>query len=147
MNYGIIEKHKLLDNIHLTSANNHPDEKNMLNYIKLAIFSLPTEYYLRQLFFSVLLSGSAYYIATFNEGPLNTGLMIYICITTLIYPYSRYLYESVISFIMGNNSFYIDISDYLFYKLLTMCLCWSLAIFIAPISLLFLFLNQVRRRS
>ena len=63
-------------------------------------------------------------------------------INTLLYPYSRFVYESVVGFIMGNNVYWVNAIFMLFVKLVTMSVCWSAAIFIAPIGLAYLYFHH-----
>jgi hypothetical protein len=71
--------------------------------------------------------------------------MFVVC--TLLYPYSRFVYESVIEFLTGNNEFYVA-GNLLFlmiiFKLVMMTLCWTLAPFIAPIGLGYLYFHHSR---
>lgn len=60
-------------------------------------------------------------------------------ISTLLYPYSRFVYESIIGFVLGNNVFFLNAVIMMIAKLITMLLCWLLAIFIAPIGLAYLY--------
>ena len=60
-------------------------------------------------------------------------------INTLLYPYSRFAYESVVDFILGKNVFFANALIMLIAKFITVLLCWGFAIFIAPIGLAFLY--------
>jgi hypothetical protein len=60
-------------------------------------------------------------------------------VNTLLYPYSRFVYEGVMGFIVGQNVFWMNV---LFMKLVTMALCWSCAIFIALIGLAYLYYHH-----
>lgn len=67
-------------------------------------------------------------------------------VNTLLYPYARFVYESIIGFIMGDNIMISNIYIFLGWKALTMLICWLAAIFIAPIGLAYLFYyHHVRR--
>jgi len=46
------------------------------------------------------------------------------------------------SFIMGRNVFFVNAILMLFVKLMTMLLCWALAIFIAPVGLAYLYYHH-----
>ena len=65
--------------------------------------------------------------------------MILTIINVFLYPYSRFVYENVVGFIMGENIFIINFFIMFIVKIFTMLLCWSFAIFIAPVGLIYLY--------
>jgi hypothetical protein len=66
-------------------------------------------------------------------------------ITVNLYPYSRFVCESVIDFIVGDNVFWVNAFMILTVKFVTIALCWSLAIFIAPVGLACLYFYHSRQ--
>ena len=68
-------------------------------------------------------------------------------INTVLYPYSRFVYESVVGFIMGNNIFITNAVMLLAAKLFTMALCWGAAIFIAPVGLAYLYYQHSKKEA
>lgn len=102
---------------------------------------LSAAYYVRQFIFGLVISGLILYAATrdLDAHPLQWGLVVFLVINTVLYPYARFVYESVIGFIMGNNVFWVNAILMLFVKLITMGLCWVFAIFIAPVGLAYLY--------
>lgn len=106
---------------------------------------LTTEYFFRQLFFGVLMAGLIIYMDYQSENP-KYGLIVMASVNTLLYPYSRFAYESIIEFILGNNIFIHNGLTFFIWKFFTMFLCWGLAIFIAPVGLLFIYVYQ-RKKS
>ena len=66
----------------------------------------------------------------------------FIVVNTFLYPYSRFVYERVVSFIMGENVFFVNAIMMLFVKLFTMILCWSCSVFVAPIGLVYLYFHH-----
>lgn len=70
-----------------------------------------------------------------------------LAINTFLYPYSRFVYESIVSFIMGNNVFFVNAIFMVVVKIFTMLLCWSFAIFIAPIGLAYLYYHHSKAAS
>ncbi len=104
---------------------------------------LSKQYYLRQLFFGVLIV--AFVVAlpfTQTNRAIPIELIVISTINTLLYPYSRFVYESVIEFIIGKNVFFVNATTMLITKIITMCLCWCFAIFIAPIGLAYLYYHH-----
>lgn len=102
---------------------------------------LSKEYYLRHLFFSTIISSLIIYSSiTHHNNMTNNIIMIIVnIILALLYPYSRFVYESVVNFIIGDNSFILPIFVVLITKLFTMVICYACSIFIAPIGLIFLY--------
>ncbi len=103
-----------------------------------SLMPLPT--LLRHLFFGALMGLFFYQIAhpKFEEIPL----LLYVLINTILYPYSRYVYESAVDFITGNNQFIVNAVLMLFTKLITISFCWCAAILIAPIGILILIVKS-----
>jgi hypothetical protein len=70
------------------------------------------------------------------------GLGLYTLLTfavnTVLYPYSRYLFESLIEMVFGNTRFDKSSGVLIAIKLLSIVFCWSAALFIAPLGLLFI---------
>lgn len=110
--------------------------------LKKTIGGLSPRYYFRQLFFSVILCGIFLYPLTHELEQLPFGIMILLAINTFLYPYSRFSYQGVVSFIIGDNVFFGNAGAMLLAKLFTMLMCWAFAIFIAPIGLVYLYFHH-----
>ncbi len=65
---------------------------------------LTFQYYFRQFFFGCIL---AMLWVSFDEGK-SIGLWALALINTFLYPYSRFVYESIVDFILGNNFFIVS---------------------------------------
>jgi hypothetical protein len=100
---------------------------------------LSRPYYIRQFLFGLIIPAIAVY--AFQRSPTGASIWTYIflILNTFIYPYSRFVYESIVGYILGNNVFYLNALVMLFFKFMTMALCWVFAIFVAPIGLLYLY--------
>lgn len=70
------------------------------------------------------------------------SMMLFVVVSTLLYPYSRFVYESIIGFVMGGNVFFVNAIFMLFTKFVTMAMCWGLAIFVAPVGLAYLYYHH-----
>lgn len=103
---------------------------------------LNKQYYFRQLFFGAIIGA----VFLFAPSSFSLGQCLFIIVSTLLYPYSRFVYESLINFIVGNNIFIANAIFMLTVKLMTMVLCWAMAIFVAPLGLAYLFFNQSKVR-
>ena len=113
------------------------------------------QYYFRQLFFGVIIGSIYLYMmwSTINrDGVLSqadihdfTQMAIFAIASTLLYPYSRFAYEEVVGFLLGRNLFLINSIVYLIAKIMTMIICWALAIFIFPLGLVFIYYYQKQK--
>jgi len=82
-----------------------------------------------------------------NNQSINYGSVIFAVVNTLLYPYSRWVYENVIGYIMGNNVFFVNAVLMLIVKIITIVACWSFAMFVAPIGLVYLFFRNSPKNS
>ncbi len=103
---------------------------------------LSTQYYFRQLFFGSLLPALLLFMLSQSGHPIQISMIVFFVINTLLYPYSRFVYESIIHFLIGENIFLVNAVLMLFVKLMTMAMCWSAAIFIAPVGLAYLYFHH-----
>lgn len=112
---------------------------------------LTLAYYSRQLFFGLIIAALFIWLNMNSTQSLTVGAIAFATISTLLYPYSRFVYESIVGFIRGDKTssgeivvvVYNDSSIWplieLIVKLIMMILCWAFAIFIAPIGLGYLY--------
>ncbi|EAZ92549.1 hypothetical protein [Crocosphaera chwakensis] len=97
---------------------------------------LSLDYYFRHLIFSLFLT----ILFIFSVEVYSIELFAFSFFNTFLYPYSRFAYRSGVNYLSGNEGLIINHFLILVIKFLTMLLCWGLALFIAPIGLLLLFL-------
>jgi len=123
-------------------SSNITQRKTMHPVIAKTFGGLSSQYYFRQFVFGMLFPIFLYLIM--SRGPHGVPITMYVfcAVNTLLYPYSRFVYESIINFIMGNNTFFVNAFLMLFMKSMTMALCWSCAIFIAPVGLAYLYYHH-----
>ncbi|SEG08992.1 hypothetical protein [Marinobacterium lutimaris] len=103
---------------------------------------LTTQYYLRQFFFGVLVAAFFIFMTINAKQSMDIGSIIYAVIATLLYPYSRFVYESIVNFVLGDNVFFVNAIFMLIVKFFTIVMCWFLSIFIAPVGLAYLFYHH-----
>ena len=125
--------------------------KTIINLFK----GFTPQYYFRQLFFGLIIGSIYLYMmwSTINkDGALShsdikdfTQMAIFAAANTLLYPYSRFAYEEIVGFLLGRNLFLINSIIYLLAKVMTMIICWALAIFIFPLGLLFIYYYQKQK--
>ncbi|WP_307852691.1 hypothetical protein [Paraburkholderia aspalathi] len=100
---------------------------------------LSREYYFRQFIFGLIFPAFFIFMATHGTRPMTATMIFVLVVNTLLYPYSRFVYEGIVGFIMGENLFLVNAFFMLVVKALTMALCWCFAIFIAPVGLAYLY--------
>mgnify|MGYP000259130609 CR=1 FL=1 len=110
----------------------------MYHVIESAFKGLDRAIYLRHLFFGALIATFMMYFSFQTGRPVEVKQILWLTMNTLLYPYARYTYESIVAFILGENALFANASIVLFTKALTMLLCWTLALFIAPFGLAYL---------
>lgn len=109
---------------------------------------LDKEVYFRHLFFGILLSiFPIYYAYTMISIKVVVGiiLLLWQVINIFAYPYSRFTYESICNFVIGENFFLINAFTLLLWKFVTMIMCFFGSIFIAPFGLLYLYINKNKK--
>ena len=106
---------------------------------------LQPAYYLRHF---ILISPLPLFILTHTHlTDVHTHMIVWsqiqgvalITVSWFLYPFSRFVYESVVNWIMGDNIFIANALIWLIAKLFTMALCFSFAIFLAPIAWIYIF--------
>lgn len=103
---------------------------------------LSTQYYFRHFVFGLIFPAFLAFIASHSPRPTPFVALALFCVNTLLYPYARFVYEGVVDFVLGRNVFYVNAFLMLFAKIMTMAMCWSLAVFIAPLGLLYLYFHH-----
>lgn len=118
----------------------------MKEFFQKTFGGLNASYYFRHLFFGAVISILiCLAISKTSELPLLSIIMF--TIYALIYPYSRFVYESIVNFIMGDNVFFVNGIMFLVAKLFTMLFCYACAPIIAPIGLIYLYFYHSRKQD
>ncbi|OBA00607.1 hypothetical protein [Halomonas sp. G11] len=116
----------------------------MRHFIGMTFGGLSLRYYLRQMFFSAGLSALIVFVIIQGDAQLRLDQGLLFLTNALLYPYSRFVYEEVMGFLMGDNVFFVNALFMLIVKFFTIILCWGFAIFIAPLGLAYLFFYHRR---
>ncbi|MDR0666011.1 MAG: hypothetical protein LBF71_01230 [Campylobacteraceae bacterium] len=119
-----------------------------MSFISKTFGGLSASYLVRQYIFGIILGGFFIYL-DISRG-VNIPYILFAVVSTILYPYSRFVYESIIDFIFGNNIIVFTgflLLIMLFIKLIIIIFCWSFSIVIAPIGLLFLYFYHTRKES
>ena len=118
----------------------------MTQMIRKTFGGLSPSYYIRNFLFGLMFPALLLIPAMQSaDGPnLPLTLVALLLINTILYPYARFAYESVVNYIVGDNVFIVNAMMMLIVKFFTMLFCWTLALGIAPIGLLYLYFHHSR---
>ena len=110
---------------------------------------LSKEVYIRHFLFGLIFPVLFYSMISNGSKEINVplGLIALGVVNSLLYPYSRFIYEKAIEYIVGNNVFLLNAIFMLLVKFMTMSFCWSLAIFVAPIGLCYLYYQHTKAQN
>ncbi|WP_253486600.1 hypothetical protein [Pseudomonas citronellolis] len=96
------------------------------------------KYLFRQLFFGSLFLALTVFDAINGGSNSSVGSVVLSLISTLLYPYSRFVYESIVGFMLGENLFDVNALLMLVVTFITIFIFWSLVIFVASGGLIYL---------
>ncbi|MDY0272453.1 MAG: hypothetical protein RBR37_08065 [Advenella sp.] len=108
---------------------------------------LSLNYYVRNFILGLIFPALLLFMQSQTTQPTSIGMIVFLTVSSLLYPYARFVYESIIGYIMGQNVFFINAIVMLFTKLITMLLCWACAIFIAPVGLIYLYFYHSKQEA
>lgn len=113
----------------------------MKGFLAKTFGGISLQYYIRNFLFGSLFLVFTAYVMTHdgNIQDLMSDAVLLAVINTFLYPYARFAYETIIEYIVGDNVFIVNTLVLVVSKLITMLVCWSAAIFIAPVGLIYLF--------
>lgn len=123
-----------------------------MSFLSKTLGGLSKAYYTRQFLFGLIFF--IFIVAISYNGYNYTGkisilvtnaILGLICL--LLYPYSRFVYESIIEYILGDNVFFVNAPLMLITKLITMAICFIFSIFIAPIGLIYLYFYHSKQEK
>ncbi|WP_374278354.1 hypothetical protein [Azonexus sp.] len=110
--------------------------------IQKTLGGLSTQYYFRQFFFGLAVATFVFFMSAQGDRSMSAGMLFFTVVSTFLYPYSRFVYESIVGFIMGENVFFVNAIFMMISKFVTMAMCWVFAIFVAPIGLAYLYYHH-----
>ncbi|MDO4698860.1 MAG: hypothetical protein Q4A60_09380 [Pasteurellaceae bacterium] len=108
---------------------------------------LSASYYIRQFLFGLIFASALAFPMFNGDNTIRISALLVICINQFLYPYSRFVYESIIEYILGDNIIIGNAIIMLIIKIITMALCWGLAVFIAPIGLIYLYFYHSKQEK
>lgn len=107
---------------------------------------MPIEQYFRHFFFGALVALAMFASQSHSPSTTPAGMIVFIVINTIIYPYSRYAIQVAGGFLMGDNAFFAHVGFILIVKTIITVLCWIFAIFMAPIGLMLLYAENSKKQ-
>ena len=123
-----------------------------MSFLSKTLGGLSKAYYTRQFLFGLIFF--IFIVAISYNGYNHTGKISILVTNTilgliclLLYPYSRFVYESIIEYILGDNVFFVNAPLMLVTKLITMAICFVFSIFIAPIGLIYLYFYHSKQEK
>ncbi|BFQ93074.1 hypothetical protein [Gallibacterium anatis] len=126
-----------------------------MSFISKTFGGLNKPYYFRHLFFgliifilleAIILNAGGDAKEKILEGKFWGITGVYL-IFLFLYPYSRFVYESIVEYIFGNNVFIVNGLILLVVKTITMLLCFIFSWAIAPIGLIYLYFYYSRQEK
>ncbi|MFC0694201.1 hypothetical protein [Paraburkholderia humisilvae] len=115
----------------------------MYTVIRQSFGSVTAGYYIRHLVFGAMFPVLLLVMSS-GAAQMSVGLHVAMIVNTFLYPYARFFYERVVGFVIGVNEFIVGALFAMFMKVLTMTFCWSAAVVLAPIGLLYLGFTRQR---
>lgn len=119
----------------------------MHNIFHKTLGGLSPSYYIRHFCFGLIFVAMLLFVPISNGQNLQFDVIVLCLINSILYPYSRFVYESIMDFIMGNNTFFVNGLLFLIVKIFSMLLCWIFALFIAPLGLIYLYFYHTKNEK
>jgi hypothetical protein len=116
-------------------------------FLAKTIGGLSASGYIRHFLFGMLFPAFALAISSTHSLPTPWNVYVIFAVNTLLYPYARHAYETIVDYILGSNIIVTNLGFALIVKIVTMLLCWGGAIVIAPVGLLCLYFQNSNERG
>lgn len=112
--------------------------------VKQAFAGLSTQYYTRQAIVGLGIALVMLWVLTPKHVPMlsHVGFIAGLLINAALYPYARFGYEEVRDYLVGENEVIANPMMRMLVKAIMMLLCFNFALFLAPIVLIYLYLEQ-----
>lgn len=119
----------------------------MANIFKKTLGGLKFSYYIRNLFFAIVFGGFMMWahFVNFNEG--SYPFLGYLLICIILYPYSKFVYDEIVGFIMGDNVFMINIIFAFIIKSFVILTCLLFAPIVAPVGFIYLYFYHTKHKT
>lgn len=111
----------------------------MLHFVRTVFTSLHPAYLIRQYIFSGVVT-AVFYIA--SNGTAPASFYVFLGISFVLYPFAMFVYDSVVSLIMGENVWFTSGLFAILRGLFKILLIYFFSVFIAPIGILILYFTH-----
>lgn len=112
--------------------------KNFILFLRRTLGGLALHYYITKFLFAGVLFAGVMFIVAQSGNALNNEKIAFLVVCTFLYPYSRFIYETI----FGGKFLVINVVLLFIPKLLGILLCWVYAMIIAPIGLVYLYYHH-----
>lgn len=123
-----------------------------MSFLSKTFGGLSRSYYIRQFLFGLIFFAFLLFIGydSYTRSGIHSLLAVnigYGLVCLFLYPYARFVYESIVGYILGENVFLVNAVFLLTAKFITMALCFFFSIFIAPIGLIYLYFYHSKQEK
>ncbi len=101
-------------------------------------------YLLRSYVISAIFFAMIILVMSNSNKDLGTGFWLFMTLNALLFPFAKYLWDEGRSFLLGDNIFILPALFMLLVKYFINAILWSMAILLAPISILWIW-TRTRR--
>lgn len=108
----------------------------------LSFGGLNNAYYFRHFIFGLIFPAVLITVMLSDGKPIPISMTALMVLNTFLYPYSRFVYEGVVNFLLGRTVFFVNATSMVITKIFTMLFCWGFAVFIAPVGLIYLYVKH-----
>lgn len=108
---------------------------------------LSQAYFLRELFFGLIMAACVCGMASFSSASLPLTMGFFVIANTVLYPYARFVVESIAGAILGEKVLFASAGPVMGVKIVAMILCWAGAVLIVPPGLAYLYFHHSKTKG
>jgi hypothetical protein len=116
----------------------------MKNFITTIFGSLNPSYLVRQYVYGGILVTLFFFASGRN---IPSSMWAFILISLVLYPFSMFVYDSIVGMLMGDNVFFVNVFLSMIFSFIKIIIMFSLSILIAPLGILYLYLTNLKRQE
>ncbi len=120
-----------------------------MNFLSKMFGGLERSYYIREFLFGLIFAIPLILLVNLYEDSLEIRAVMTIIsiIFNFLYPYSSFVFQSVVNYIMGDTVFFSDSLTFFMKKFANIGLCWGLSWILAPIGLIYLYFYHTKQEK
>lgn len=120
--------------------------KRIYKIIAKTFGGLTIQYYASKVLIASVMLLSVLYVVKQGGNSLAPSKLYYLCVCTALYPYSRFVFESIGALFLGEKRSLLMTPFLLLIKPFIVVGCWVYAIFIAPVALIYMYCFHSKKR-